>query len=483
MTGSGATGALTQLAAVGNHKLWTTLNPECTFWQQEYCRHSPFACVEGEINAQSQVGWGRTQQFEIARSGDLLDDLHLKLKIKGLRFSSTLPGFTPNEDRKLSWVESLGYAGIREAALEIGQIQVDTITGEFMEILEQFRSAAGNEQGPATGSFATAVERRDFAFEDRIMYIKLPFYFTLHTELALPIIALSAHTVKVKVYLREKAALINAETAAQVGIDVSLPTTLDATFNGDIIDAVLVTNMVFLDQFERNLVSAEVHEVLITEHQTQAGDVVLAGTSQKTTSIEFNNDVLCTFIRFREDYSTASANFNTKDYFAYRVQTNWVDQPGAHAGDIAVVIPPPLDALYNVPAPGVSASSGQGFNAGTVLTSNPFKTLNIKFNNTDRVPETDADYFTDVVPHRYATKKSKSRAVLMHSYHLQPLTGSHHPAGAALYGRIHSVQTVLKFASSSAGTNLIANDGEIAHFSTTHNVVRIALGQLVKKFA
>lgn len=466
----GATGCLAQVQAVANQSLWLDVSPECTFFQQSYCRHSPFAICETDIAPQSGIAWGKMLQFEVPRAGDLLAATLLKLKVKGLRF---LDGGNVSQpaNASLLWVNALGHAAIREVQLEIGQVLVDKFSGRFMEILEQHRASVGNEQGKSIGSFLNGGDLQDWSYNDQVLHIALHFFFFEHPEMYLPIIALSAHPVRIKVYLREKADLINMADEQGTCLNPLAPGNLDTVFNGDLVDAALVARMVFLDQFERNLVSAEVHEIVMLEHQEDNSESIQEMTAQKSVTLSFNNAVLALFTTFNADKDTLREinglpNCN-KDWF------NWC-------------VPRPADEQppYNV-AP------------ATPLGVIPFATWQIKFNGSDRVTAREAEYFSEVMPFLHATKKSLGLCVMSYYFHLSPLTSYQTPAGHAMFSRIHEVKSSVVFRTNAAGGSIITTldttsdetiaatvgEGTWSHYCLSYNVLRISMGQAIKKFS
>lgn len=469
--GSGAVASLTQVQLVSNEDAWLTLNPECTFFQQEYCRHTPFAITETDITSSSVAKWGNQLVFEVPRAGDLLASTLLALFRKGARFafSGVLPP-GPVPDDKLLFVHDSAYAGIDHTVLEIGSIQVDCISGEFLDMLEQHRANVGNEQGSMIGAFSNDSDLRDWTFNDQVMYAALHFFFFEHPEMYLPLIALSAHAVRVKVWLRQKLSLLNAfGPSGPSGIDLSVPGVLDSVYNGELTDAALTTRLVFLDQFERNLVSAEVHEVVMLEHQEQTGDSVTSTDSQKSVTLSFNNAVLAMFMRWRGDSLTSQSNLDQKDYFEYTVQ-----RPG-----VGIVLPP-----YDEAPPWLlGMANGQ-------LRKSPIKTWSLKFNGQDRVAQRGTEYFTHVTPFLHAVKQSRSNATLSYYFHLAPLTDYHTPAGHAMFSRLHEVKSIftfwtagITFAPWTAGAPITLESGSVSHMCMSYNVYRISHGQFVKKFS
>lgn len=131
-------------------------------------------------------------------------------------------------------------------------------------------------------------DQRDFAARDRTLYIPLPFWFARHNELYLPMIALQHHDVKISVQLANQADLIKV-------YDSATPDTLVALTNvtgGELEDALLTINYVYLDTMERRLMAQQPHEFLITQLQVQSAESVVAGSTTKTIPVYFNQPVL-----------------------------------------------------------------------------------------------------------------------------------------------------------------------------------------------
>ena len=405
--GSAAQGAQIQIQAAGNLDAWTTLNPECTHFQQEYCRHTPFAITESDISSNSTARWGATLQYDIPRAGDLLGPMFLQYQVNGLRFDYS----GPPADDFLLWVPSVAYAAISNCILDIGSITVDQMSGEFMYIIEQYSSPAGNTQGAMIGDFDNISDLRDFTYNNQIMYAALKFFNFDHPELYIPLIALSAHAIRLKVYLLTQAQLVNAfgpsGSGPNMGIDIlALPAgiTIDPVYNGQIVDILLTIQLVFLDQFERNLVSAEVHELLFIQHQEDTSDTVQALAKNKTTILSFNNSLLAEWHSFLDDSHVSPANFATKDYFDCTVPRPAEEQPPWLLGT-------------------------------TVLRKCPIATFNLRFNSNDRVAQRDNLYFTEVIPFLRAVKKERTRSYLMYAYHFRPLTDYQAPHGECNFSR------------------------------------------------
>lgn len=469
--GSGAIGTLAEVQAVSNLSLWLDVAPECSFFQQEYCRHSPFGICEADVCAQSSVRWGGMLQYEVPRQGDLLAECFHKFSIRGLRFADG--ALAANDDpidaanSNLSWVNGLGWAAHQKVYLDVGQIPVDSMSGRLMQMIDDLSTPLGNEAEEMVGEFRDGGDLRDWSYNNQTLHVPLRFHFFGHTETYKPLISLSSHPVRVKASLRDKADLINASD--QNGACLDPLTVLDPEFNGDLDDAVLVTRTVFLDQYERNLISAETIELVFVEHQEDACEPIPALTTQKSVTLSFNNAITCLLSWYNADKDTArniagSPNCN-KEYFNY-------------------LVPRPADEI----PPHLAGA--------TPLQVVPFATWQLRFNGADRIAPREAEYFTQVMPYLQAVKKTRSRGVLMYPFHLAPFSDNHIPAGHAMFSRIHEVRSNVVFRTAASGGSILTElntqdqasieatvgEGEWCHAALSVNVGRYSMGQYLKKF-
>ena len=451
--GSAAQGAQIQVQAVGNLDAWLTLNPECTHFQQEYCRHTPFGLTETDVFSNSQPRWGATLQFDIPRAGDLMGPMFLHIQRLGLRYLDE--DGLPSATAVVTFVNASAYAAITNCVLEIGSITVDQTSGEFMHLIEAFSTPVGNEQGEMIGEFASAADLRIWTFNEQVMYAKLQFFNCDHPELYLPLIALSAHAVRVKVYLLPINALVNAVTGAGVPFAYSSPPaglTLDPAADGSIKDAALTLRLVYCDQFERNLISAEVHELLIIQHQEDRSDSVQPGAQSKGTTLSFNNAILAEWHAYMDEEHTSSTNLDAKDYFDYTIPRPASEQPPWLVGT-------------------------------TPIRYCPIDSFALRFNSQDRVAVRDSEYFTSVMPFLSMVKKERTRSILTYPYHFAPMVSYSSPHGSCNWSRIHEVKALFSFRISGGSSVITDIQGSLRHFVRSHNVGRVANGQWVTKFA
>merc|ERR1711968_436206 len=112
-------GGLMQLVAYGAQDVYFTGNPQITFFKVVYRRHTNFAveCIEQTFNGTAD--FGRTVTCNIARNGDLITKMYLKIDLE-----DTIEG------NKYSFVRNLGHAVIQNCKVEIGGSKIDEQYGD-----------------------------------------------------------------------------------------------------------------------------------------------------------------------------------------------------------------------------------------------------------------------------------------------------------------------------------------------------------------
>jgi hypothetical protein len=225
-------GGLMQLVAYGAQDIYLTGNPQITFFKVVYRRHTNFSMEAIEQTLEGSRGAGNIQTATISRNGDLIYKAYFEV--------------TFNKDTLNNYYNAGAYM-IDTVEIEIGGQMIDRHTGQWMETwaelsepstdgnLFQCMSAMGCGN---TNGWTPMINLTEF-------YVPLQFWFCRNPGLALPLIALQYHEVKLKVKW-------NSSTEA-------VPT-----------DATLYIDYIYLDTDERRRFAQVSHEYLIEQLQYQA---------------------------------------------------------------------------------------------------------------------------------------------------------------------------------------------------------------------
>jgi hypothetical protein len=248
-----------QLVAYGAQDIYLTGNPQITFFKVVYRRHTNFSieAVEQTFNGNADFGM-KNVVCQIARVGDLVTKMYLKAELSA---GTATAG-------EWAWVQNVGHAMISEVELEIGGTRIDRQYGEWMSI---WRSLARNPQADrgynqmvGNTSALTSLNATHAAHE---LFVPLQFFCCRNDGLALPLIALQYHDVRVNFSFRSLAECVNQTS------NCVLPSL-------KVNSASLLVDYVYLDSEERKRFAQASHEYLIETLQYTGAESV-TGTSAK----------------------------------------------------------------------------------------------------------------------------------------------------------------------------------------------------------
>merc|ERR1711871_1859658 len=257
-------GGLMQLVAYGAQDVYLTGQPQITFFKVVYRRHTNFSVEPIQQTFQGAAEFGRTITCNVNRNGDLISHMYLVAIIaKGTRTVNSI---------NYGWVNKLGYAMIENVKVEVGGSKIDEQYGDWLNVWAELtrnccHDVAHNKM-IGNVSELTKIGGGD-ANSDYTMYVPLKFWVNRNNGLALPLIALQYHDVRVTFKLREACHLINYNGE-------TLPTVANSAMK----DAYLLIDCIYLDSEERKRFAQAAHEYLIEQVQ-YTGDETYANENEK----------------------------------------------------------------------------------------------------------------------------------------------------------------------------------------------------------
>ena len=234
-------GGLLQLVAYGAQDVYLTGNPQITFFKVVYRRHTNFSIESIQQTFNGNPGANKRVTCQISRNGDLVHKLYVV-------FTYPPSGGDLDDARKC----------INKVEVEIGGQLIDRQYGDWMEIWNELTLPAGKKDGYVEMIKAESNMDADLATK---AYVPLEFWFCRNIGLALPLIALQYHEVKINIEFN------------------SVPFT----------DATLWADYIFLDTDERRRFAQLSHEYLIEQVQFTGGETI--NSSNLSAKLSFNHPV------------------------------------------------------------------------------------------------------------------------------------------------------------------------------------------------
>ena len=290
-----------QLVAYGAQDVYLTGNPQITFWKVTYRRHTNFAMESIEQTFNGQADFGRRVTCTISRNGDLAYRTYLQVTLPEINQNMKAPTDAGVWAR---WLDFPGEQMISQVEVEIGGQRIDRQYGDWMHIWNQLTLSAEQQRGYykmvgnttqltficdpsfaavdgpcASGAPVQVCEPRN-ALPETTLYVPFQFWYCRNPGLALPLIALQYHEVKINLDIRpidECLWAVNTLDCAE-GSKVSVKSV--TPYNQSLVAASLYVDYVFLDTDERRRMAQNPHEYLIEQLQF-TGDESVGSSSNK----------------------------------------------------------------------------------------------------------------------------------------------------------------------------------------------------------
>ena len=318
-----------QLVAYGAQDIYLTGNPMITYFKVVYRRHTNFAMESIQQTFNGRADFGQKVSALISRNGDL---------INGVVLEATLPPLpdagNDGVDMEHRWIDNVGHYLMSNIVVEIGGQTIDEHYSDWLEIWSQLTIPAGQREGylkmigqdpkDSIGQ-PTGLQNpgSTMSMTGRKIYVPLQFWFCRNIGLALPLIALQYHEVKINITFSAASALYNDHKQIDVDED-GIGTTLALT--AGLSDVSLWVDYIYLDTDERRRFAQVSHEYLIEQLQTNDGESFSTTGAARTSvplSLTFNHPIkeliwVCksrlvsgvTVVNQPNNYTTAVANTN-----------------------------------------------------------------------------------------------------------------------------------------------------------------------------
>ena len=507
-------GGLMQLVAYGAQDIYLTGNPQITFFKVIYRRHTNFSMEAIEQVFNGTADFGKKVSCTISRNGDLMYRVYLQV---------TLPSHKLKADESFRWLNWIGHVLIDNVEVEIGGQRMDKQYGQWLHIWNELTQQPGLQAGYANmvgnvPALTQVYSGLDAEVPQTTLYIPLQFWFCRNPGLALPLIALQYHEVKINL---EFAPVNNVYWAAGCdGQNINCCLNLQA--------ASLYVDYIYLDTDERRRFAQVSHEYLIEQLQFTGKESVNSACNK--IKLNFNHpckeiiwvaqphkfidkDCICKegvagqqWYNFTDavdkSYYTgspsdplgggmgganAAAMWNAGAlplFGASGVEqgaSGCCDASDAANGGIGKSGADSLNAFKNslgagkTPLNPWSSATGIGnialFDSGYNCT----KSAKIQLNGHDRFCEREGRYFNLVQPYQHHTNVPAT-GINVYSFALKP--EEHQPSGTCNMSRIDNA--TLQLTLTSAAVNGKCNDSpqtvDVYVYATNYNVLRIMSG-------
>jgi hypothetical protein len=534
-------GGLMQLVAYGAQDVYLTGNPQITFWKVTYRRHTNFAMESIEQTFNGQADFGRRVTCTISRNGDLAYRTYFQVTLPEINQSMAKANDNGVYAR---WLDFPGEQMIAQVEVEVGGQRIDRQYGDWMHIWNQLTLTSeqqrgyykmvgnttqltylidptfANVDGPCDSSAPRQVCAPRNALPETTLYVPFQFWYCRNPGLALPLIALQYHEVKINLDIRPIDECLWAVNSLSHTTGSCKSTT---PYNQSLVAASLYVDYVFLDTDERRRMAQNPHEYLIEQLQF-TGDESVGSSSNKIRlnlnhpvkelvwvvqpdqNVDYCGSLECGSLLYKIlgaqpfNYTDAvDALPNALHAFAGKESvgasaSDYISASGlfhdAGAGDVTPF------AYWDYSVAGGGAGLGadsRGFSDGAaahlsavsdagsfVLAEtaldmhcwgeNPVVTAKLQLNGQDRFSEREGSYFDLVQPYQHHTRNPDT-GINVYSFALRP--EEHQPSGTCNFSRIDNATLQLVLSNATVEGTRTA---KVRVYGTNYNVFRVMSG-------
>ena len=519
-------GGLMQLVSYGAQDIYISGNPQITFWKVLYKRHTNFAVESIEVTFNGQADFNKRVTAIINRNADLMYKTYIQVVLPQVTLStasgaSSLGSYT-NIGQGFRWLNFIGHRLIKQVEIEIGGQRIDRQYGDWMQIWTQLSTEAGTVRAleslvgnthdlvlmkRATGigldATCTSTETTVSCIPRagtpaKTLYIPLQFWFCRNPGLAIPLIALQYHEVRINVDFETWQNCQYAESSVGVPLQPSAQSLAAAS---------LYVDYVYLDTEERRRFAQQSHEYLIEQVQYTGAESITSSSNK--IQLNFNHPVKeLQWVVQRDSFVDCSASsgwiasvggpqpFNYSDDFSTDgLIVSLLAQAQQAGPDGAALNASPSRATANLGQAASQAATYYGADALDVTGSgefesgvnyllakvildsgircegkNPIEVAKLQLNGQDRFTEREGSYFDKVQPFQHHTR-TPSTGINVYSFALRP--EEHQPSGTCNFSRIDKATLQLTV---SINTVTGSRTAQVRVYALNYNVLRVMSG-------
>jgi hypothetical protein len=489
------------------------------------------------VTFNGQADFNKRVTAVINRNADLMYRTYVQVVLPAVELTSQ------TSIKRFRWLNSVGHRLIKVVELEIGGQRIDRQYGDWMQIWTQLSQDVGTSaalddmignthdlvllkdaQGMALDTACAGSELTNSCAPRsgtpaKTLYIPLQFWFCRNPGLAIPLIALQYHEVRINVefeqfinccYYDDVVAGTFGSGSAGGGVPSQSMTSL--------VGASLYIDYVYLDTEERRRFAQQSHEYLIEQLQYTGAESITSSSNK----IQLNFNHPCkelVWVVQRDSFVDCSPGAPTVNEVLGAQPFNYTDDwstegvimdvlgRGATAdstGSVPVTSSTSSYPTSSVDAPylpGLGVSQG-GFTLSTsmmdgagddtgglfaattnyllakvILASgvkcegkNPTEVAKVQLNGQDRFTEREGRYFDRVQPYQHHTR-TPSTGICVYSFALKP--EEHQPSGTCNFSRIDKATLQLTV---SPNTVRGGRTAQVRVYAVNYNVLRIMSG-------
>jgi hypothetical protein len=506
-----------QLVSYGAQDIYISGNPQITFWKILYKRHTNFAVESIEVTFNGQADFNKRVTAVINRNADLMYKTYVQVVLPTVDLTQSAIDGSIGASAGFRWLNYIGHRLIKQVELEIGGQRIDRQYGDWMQIWTQLSTEAGNVavlDSMVGNTHDLVLMKRKTALPldstcsasettisclprsgtpAKTLYIPLQFWFCRNPGVAIPLIALQYHEVRINVDFE------TWQNCQYYERTIGNPQAANAQ---SLAAASLYIDYVYLDTEERRRFAQQSHEYLIEQVQYTGAESITSSSNK--IQLNFNHPVKeLQWVVQRDSFVDCSTStwlasiggaqpFNYSDDFStdgmivsLLSQSSGAATGGTVPSQATMALGQGATEFTSmVGADTYDLSGVQEFESGVnyllakvILSSgvrcegkNPVEVAKLQLNGQDRFTEREGSYFDKVQPYQHHSR-SPSTGINVYSFALRP--EEHQPSGSCNFSRIDKATLQLTV---SLNTVTGARTAQVRVYALNYNVLRVMSG-------
>ena len=401
-------GGLLQLVAYGAQDVYLTGNPQITFFKVVYRRHTNFAIEAIQQTFNGSPTFGNRVTCQISRNGDLIHRMYLAV----VNYSSSADVCPYFGLRLINYVE-----------IEIGGQKIDKHYSHWMYVWNELSLPVSKKEAYKK---MVGANNKLLPLTNANLYIPLEFWFCRNVGLALPLIALQYHEVKINILFETR------ENCRGNATDIA-----------ELSSTTLWVDYIFLDTDERRRFAQLSHEYLIEQLQFTGTESINDNSTSIKPKLSFNHP--CKELVW---FCASNHHASTKQ----TINNNWVN--------------------YSTGVNSYGANNSELYIETSAITStNPIKNAKLVLNGNDRFAARPGSYFNLIQPYQHHENIPSNPGINVYSFALKP--EEHQPSGTLNMSRIDTAVFNLDLQNTYTGNAFSKN---LHVYAVNYNVLRILSG-------
>jgi len=522
-------GGLLQLVSYGAQDIYISGNPQITFWKVLFKRHTNFAMESIEVTFNGQADFNKRVTAIINRNADLMFRTYIQVVLPAVQLDAA----NNSTVTRFRWLNYIGHRMIKTVELEIGGQRIDRQYGDWLQIWTQLSQDLGtvralDEMVGNTHDLVLMKDRKGYALDvscagaeltnscapragtpAKTLYIPLQFWFCRNPGLAIPLIALQYHEVRINVEFEQWTNCCYLEGTSTTAIQ-------------SLTAASLYIDYIYLDTEERRRFAQQTHEYLIEQLQFTGAESITSSSNK--IQLNFNHPVKeLVWVVQRDSFVDCSVPvpsyiaevngiqpFNYSDDFSTDGVIMDVLARGSLGGVSgssanALGVPTTIDGTSGPYLPGLGIQQGPSLNGASWLDTNisgandqaylfedttnyllakvildsgtrcsgktPTEVAKLQLNGQDRFTEREGRYFAFVQPFQHHSRMPSAPGICVYSFALKP--EEHQPSGTCNFSRIDKATLQLTV---SVNTVRSGRTAQVRVYAVNYNVLRVMSG-------